>query len=81
MLGDNILIAPVTAEGATTRDIYLPAGIWRDVYNGNRTYTGPLWLWDYPAPLHILPFFVKQLPNGTFMLQDVLSRWAYPAYQ
>jgi len=41
-----------------TRDIYLPAGHWRDYWSG-AVYKGPRWLKDYPAPLKTLPLFEK----------------------
>jgi alpha-glucosidase len=39
MFGDSILVAPVLAEGATSREIYLPAGDWFD-YESGRHYAG-----------------------------------------
>lgn len=58
MLGDKILVAPVVDEGVTSRNIYLPRGTWID-QNGE-THMGPKWLQNYPAPLSVVPFFVKQ---------------------
>lgn len=58
LLGEEILVAPVIEENAVTRDVYLPRGVWKDG-NANRTLTGPLLLKDYPAPLNILPYFIK----------------------
>lgn len=58
MLGDDILVAPVLEEGKDARNIYLPAGKWIDQNNGE-TYIGPLWLNDYPAPIEVLPYFIK----------------------
>ncbi|GAB0098690.1 uncharacterized family 31 glucosidase KIAA1161 [Sergentomyia squamirostris] len=58
LLGEDILSAPVLEEGKTSRDIYLPAGDWRDG-NTNKTYRGPLWLRNYPAPLTVLPYFIR----------------------
>lgn len=58
LLGEEILVAPVTKEDAVIRDIYLPTGKWRDA-NTNRVYAGPMWLKDYPAPLNVLPYFFK----------------------
>lgn len=60
MLGDTILVAPVVEEGKTTRNVYLPAGTWKDG-NSDKTYTGPTTVPDYSAPIDILPFFIKQL--------------------
>ncbi|MEW6273176.1 MAG: TIM-barrel domain-containing protein, partial [Thermodesulfobacteriota bacterium] len=34
MLGESLLVAPVVAAGATTRDVYLPPGRWFDVWSG-----------------------------------------------
>ena len=36
MFGDSLLIAPVTAPGVTSREVYLPAGEWFDFYTGER---------------------------------------------
>lgn len=58
MLGDKILVAPVVDEGAVSRNIYLPKGSWTD-QDGN-THEGPKWLENYPAPLNVVPFFIKQ---------------------
>lgn len=58
LLGDSILVAPVIKQGATNRDIYLPKGTWYDP-NQNKMYEGAIWLNDYPAPLAVLPYFIK----------------------
>jgi alpha-glucosidase (family GH31 glycosyl hydrolase) len=58
MLGTSVLVAPVVTKGATTRDIYLPPGQWRDYNSGKRIEGGQI-LRDYPAPLSILPVFVQ----------------------
>lgn len=60
MLGDTILSAPVIKPGETKRDVYLPEGNWRDGNDESKTYTGPIWVRDYEAPLNILPYFIKQ---------------------
>lgn len=60
LLGDDILIAPVLDEGATARDIYLPAGNWRDEADpAHPEITGPVWLNAYPADLFTLPYFTR----------------------
>ncbi|XP_034664993.1 LOW QUALITY PROTEIN: myogenesis-regulating glycosidase [Drosophila subobscura] len=58
LLGDDIIAAPVVTEGATQRDVYLPAGEWKNG-NGDEVYKGPIWIMDYPAPLDTLPYFVR----------------------
>lgn len=58
MLGEKYLVAPVVKQGAIQRDIYLPAGNWRDYWTGEQ-YTGGRWLRDFPAPLDTLPLFVR----------------------
>ncbi|XP_029165481.1 myogenesis-regulating glycosidase-like [Nylanderia fulva] len=58
LLGETILVAPVTEEGAISRDVYLPAGTWFD-QNLRMTIDGPQWLRNYPAPLDTLPYFKK----------------------
>lgn len=55
-------MAPVVRLGSTSRDIYLPRGKWLDMASGNNfVYEGPIWLMDYPAPLEILPYFIRQI--------------------
>lgn len=58
MLGDKILVAPVIVKGATSRNVYLPAGRWRDGNNGT-IIAGPK-NFIYDAPIDVLPFFIRQ---------------------
>ena len=39
LLGDDLLIAPLLEENATTRDVYLPDGVWFDFFDGTE-YAG-----------------------------------------
>lgn len=57
MLGRSLLIAPVIWDGAASRDIYLPEGIWYDFWNGKR-YDGGCEI-SYECPLGDIPVFVK----------------------
>jgi alpha-glucosidase (family GH31 glycosyl hydrolase) len=56
MIGDTVLCAPVTEQGAITRTVVLPRGSWRycdgTVYEGGCTLT-------VPAPINVLPVFEK----------------------
>ena len=35
MIGDSLLVAPVTEKGATSRSVYFPEGTWYDVWTGD----------------------------------------------
>lgn len=56
LIGKSVLVAPVLEEGATSRDIYLPAGNWYDNLKHNNI-SGPVWLHQYDVQLHELPYF------------------------
>ncbi|MBL4862823.1 MAG: DUF5110 domain-containing protein, partial [Crocinitomicaceae bacterium] len=57
MSGEWFLVAPVYQNSNTRDNIYLPAGKWIDYWDGT-TYTGPMTLNAYSAPLEKLPLFV-----------------------
>lgn len=57
MLGDQLLVAPVVTEGATTRTLYLPPGEWYDVWSGT-AYSGPATV-TVPAPIGSPPVFSR----------------------
>ncbi|XP_067012525.2 myogenesis-regulating glycosidase [Anabrus simplex] len=60
LLGEDLLVAPVIKEGAVSRDIYLPAGSWKDELRPDQPLIeGRTWLRDYPAALDELPYFTK----------------------
>lgn len=66
--GDDLLVAPVTREGATSWPVYLPAGGWYDYWTKQR-YDGPRGV-GVEAPLDRLPLFVRAgaiLPLGPLM--------------
>jgi len=57
LFGDDLLVAPVTERGATSRDVSLPPGTWVDfwtgeAHDGNRHIT-------VSAPIDTLPLFVR----------------------
>ena len=58
MLGSELLVAPVVTEGATTRRVYLPEGLWFHVWTGD-TYDGPVWV-DVAAELGAPPVFSRE---------------------
>jgi alpha-D-xyloside xylohydrolase len=65
LFGDHFLVAPVLERGVERRMVYLPVGEWID-YWSRGIYEGPGWL-NFPAPLEILPLFVRRgaiIPMG-----------------
>ena len=42
-LGDDLIFAPVTVEGAADVEVYLPTGEWIDAFD-HTAYAGPIWL-------------------------------------
>ena len=57
MLGERWLVAPVLEPEARQRDVYLPAGRWRDDHGDE--YDGGRWVRDLSAPLDRLPRFER----------------------
>lgn len=51
----SLLVAPISAEGQSTRSVYLPEGRWFHVWTGEE-YTGPVRI-DVEAPLGSPPVF------------------------
>jgi alpha-D-xyloside xylohydrolase len=67
MFGPAILVAPVTDQGRTSRDVYLPAGTdWYNFWTNQRIHGGQTITVN--APIDVLPLFVRAgsiLPLGT----------------
>jgi len=59
LYGSSILVAPVTAAKATSRNVYLPAGRWMN-YNDKRTVYDGMKTVMVPAPLGTIPLFVRE---------------------
>ena len=65
MLGPYLLAAPVTAQGATSRSIYLPAGRWYEYHSG-AVVDGPATI-EVGVTLAALPLYVREgaiVPHG-----------------
>jgi len=58
LLGDNLLVAPVTTRGATSREVPFPPGRWLDYWNGEAHEGGTTATVD--APLGQIPVFVRE---------------------
>ena len=57
LCGDAFLVAPVIEEGATSRSVYLPAGVWYNFWT-DEPLSGPSRV-EVEAPLERLPLFVR----------------------
>jgi myogenesis-regulating glycosidase len=64
LLGNDFLVAPVVEAGRRARDIYVPPGTWQ-AHETDQTFTGPIVLKEYLAPLDTLPIFhrLSQAPR------------------
>jgi alpha-glucosidase (family GH31 glycosyl hydrolase) len=58
MVGESLLVAPVLRPGERVRNVYLPAGNWRDFWSGETTSGGRV-IHDIPAPLERIPVFER----------------------
>lgn len=56
--GGDVLVAPVMTQGATRRNVTFPQGSWVDFNYPYTRYEGGSTV-DYPAPLEVLPLFVR----------------------
>jgi hypothetical protein len=59
LLGDSILVAPVIEAGATTRDVVLPPGTWRDWWTGEQISGDGGTSMTVPAPLTRMPIWQR----------------------
>lgn len=76
LFGQELLVAPVTTEGATTQQVYFPAGTWFD-YDDGTTYAGQKSA-TVPAPLEKIPVFVKSgsiIPMAPAMTYTGQKAW------
>lgn len=71
--GKDILVAPVMTRGATERLVHFPKGsTWMDFSNPNKRWQGGETIM-YPAPLGILPLFVRAgafVPLADYKMQN-----------
>ncbi|MBX3092261.1 MAG: glycoside hydrolase family 31 protein, partial [Cryobacterium sp.] len=57
LLGDDLLVSPVTEPGVHSWDTYLPAGDWVDAWTGEK-YSGGRVV-SRPVPLDVIPVYVR----------------------
>jgi len=66
LLGDNLMVCPVTVKGAKTRSLYLPKGTWFDYWSGKKIEGGKYI--HVLTPLDTIPLFVRG--GGIIPMQD-----------
>jgi alpha-D-xyloside xylohydrolase len=85
MFGPAFLVAPVTEQGATSREVYLPAGAdWYNYWTNERVHGGQSI--HVAAPIDTLPLFVRAgsiVPLGapiesTQQVQEIAKIRVYP---
>jgi len=65
MLGPDLLVAPVVEQGATTRRVYLPAGVaWVDAWSGEEITGGQTV--EAAAPLERIPVYWREGSSFAF---------------
>ncbi|MFO7952977.1 MAG: glycoside hydrolase family 31 protein [Bacillota bacterium] len=65
LLGENVMVCPVTRPAIDYRRVYLPAGLWYNYWSGEKLSGGRHIICE--APLETLPLFIKA---GTVLPQD-----------
>ena len=85
MFGPALLVAPVTRQGATSREVYLPAGTdWYNYWTNQRMKGGQTF--NVAAPIDTIPLFVRAgsiIPLGSKILstaepQEIAHVLVYP---
>ncbi|XP_057651254.1 myogenesis-regulating glycosidase [Diorhabda carinulata] len=61
-IGDEIIVAPILYSGAREREIYLPAGVWKDGIDGSLR-KGNRWIHDYRVEDNVAYF--ERMPDDT----------------
>lgn len=57
MFGGLLLVAPVLEDGARSRKVYIPDGLWQDLWS-DEEFTGPATV-TIPAPLDRIPVLIR----------------------
>lgn len=68
--GRDVMVAPVMAQGATSRNVIFPAGTWVDINNPSNVYAGGSEA-VVEAPIEILPLFARAgalLPKADYKM-------------
>ncbi len=75
LLGESLMVCPVTRPGANHRQVYFPQGLWFDYWSGE-PIEGGRYL-SVEAPLEKLPLYVRA---GTILPHDDIDSVDYISY-
>ncbi|KAL4713806.1 hypothetical protein ACJJTC_012323 [Scirpophaga incertulas] len=64
-IGDEIVVAPILKRGQTTREVYLPAGLWQDGIDGSHR-KGNRWIHEYRVPIDRVAYFLRKPDDMRF---------------
>ncbi|KAL1117500.1 hypothetical protein AAG570_003819 [Ranatra chinensis] len=64
-VGEELIVAPILSQGVSEREVYLPAGVWKDGIDGSLR-KGSRWLHSYKVTVDKIAFFVKMPDNTRF---------------
>ncbi|KAF5289192.1 hypothetical protein FQR65_LT00078 [Abscondita terminalis] len=62
-VGEDLIVAPVLYFGARQREVYLPAGVWKDGIDGSLR-KGSRWIHDYKVEDNQVAYF-ERMPDNT----------------
>ncbi|XP_055388133.1 SITS-binding protein [Condylostylus longicornis] len=64
-IGEDLIVAPILNQGITSREVYLPQGVWKDGIDGSLR-KGSRWIHSYKVPTEKVAYFVKMPDNTRF---------------
>uniref|UniRef100_A0A1B6CHQ1 Glycoside hydrolase family 31 N-terminal domain-containing protein n=1 Tax=Clastoptera arizonana TaxID=38151 RepID=A0A1B6CHQ1_9HEMI len=64
-IGEEIIVAPILQPNTHQREVYLPAGVWKDGIDSSLR-KGSRWIHHYKVPLDRIAFFVRRPDNTRF---------------
>lgn len=64
-VGEDLIVAPVLYSGSREREVYLPAGMWKDGIDGSLR-KGNRWMHDYKVEEDQVAYFLRMPDNTRF---------------
>ncbi|XP_046687461.1 myogenesis-regulating glycosidase-like [Homalodisca vitripennis] len=64
-VGEELIVAPILRPNTHEREVYLPAGVWKDGIDGSLR-KGSRWIHSYKIPLEKIAYFLKMPDNTRF---------------